>query len=58
MFLFCFLVCLGGVDKADDVICLHLGIRRSWLIVLSIILGVSSVVHFVGVYVMPADCRF
>ena len=38
--------------------CLHLGIQRSWLIVVSIILGVSSMVAFVGVYVMLADCRF
>lgn len=44
--------------KADDSVCLHLGTQRSWLIVVSIILGVSSTYGaFVGVYVMLADCR-
>ncbi len=37
-----------GWGKADDVVCLRLGIRRSWLIVVSIILGVSFMVILRG----------
>ena len=44
--LFAFLV--FGWGKADDVVCLLLGIRRSWLIVVSIILGVSFMVILRG----------
>ena len=34
--------CFAEVNKADDVVCLSLGIQRSWLIVVSITLDVSS----------------
>ena len=46
--------CLGGF-KANDVFCLHLGIQRSWLIVVLIILGVSSYGDFNWV-LCNADC--
>ena len=47
LFLFFVLLCLGGV-KADDLVCLLLGIRRSWLIVVLITLGVSFMVILWG----------
>ena len=47
LLLVCLLLVLGW-GKADDVVCLHLGIRRSWLIVVSIILGVSFMVILRG----------
>ena len=42
----CFFV--FGWGKADDLVCLLLGIRRSWLIVLLITLGVSFMVSLRG----------
>ena len=50
--------CLGGVE-ADGVVCLHLGIQRSWLIVVLIILDVSLMVILWCVYVMlTADLKY
>ena len=46
----CLFVCffVFGWGKADDLVCLLLGIRRSWLIVVLITLGVSFMVNLWG----------